>query len=71
VGWEYEACCWRFRAVGRRYVGRTGQQDSSITLQLELKGLSQKSQRERRPEELLDRGILGYRSVSQTDNNGL
>ena len=71
VGWEYEACCWRFRAVGRRYVGRTGQQDSSITLQLELKGLSQKSQRARRPEELLDRGILGYRSVSQTDNTGL
>jgi LPS-assembly protein len=71
VGWEYDACCWRFRAVGRRYVGRTGQQDSSITLQLELKGLSQKSQRERRPEELLDRGILGYRSVSQTDNSGL
>jgi len=71
VGWEYDACCWRFRAVGRSYVGRTGQQDSSITLQLELKGLSQKSQRERRPEELLDRGILGYRSVSQTDSNGL
>ena len=71
VGWEYDACCWRFRAVGRRYVGRTGQQDSSITFQLELKGLSQKSQRNRRPEELLDRGILGYRSVSQTDNTGL
>jgi LPS-assembly protein len=71
VGWEYDACCWRFRAIGRRYVGRTGQQDSSISIQLELKGLSQKSQRERRPEELLDRGILGYRSVSQTDNSGL
>jgi LPS-assembly protein len=71
VGWEYDACCWRFRAVGRRYVGRTGQQDSSIVFQLELKGLSQKSQRSRRPEELLDRGILGYRSVSQTDNSAL
>jgi LPS-assembly protein len=63
VGWEYEACCWRFRMVGRRYVSRrTGETDSAISLQLELKGLSQ---RVSSPEELLDRGILGYRSISR------
>jgi LPS-assembly protein len=67
LGWEYDACCWRFRAVGRRYVGRTGQQDSAINIQLELKGLSQGA---RAPEDLLDRGILGYRSVSQSEQSG-
>ena len=68
LGWEYDACCWRFRTVARRYVSRTGQQDSAIQFQLELKGLSQNA---RAPEDLLDRGILGYRSVSQTDKSGL
>lgn len=63
VGWEYEACCWRFRMVGRRYVSRsTGEADSAISIQLELKGLSQST---RSAEELLDRGILGYRSVAR------
>jgi LPS-assembly protein len=63
VGWEYEACCWRFRMVGRRYVSRrTGEADSAISLQLELKGLSQGAPT---PEELLDRGILGYRSIAR------
>jgi LPS-assembly protein len=62
VGWEYEACCWRFRMVGRRYVSRsTGEADSAISIQLELKGLSQS---QRTAEELLDRGILGYRSFA-------
>ena len=65
VGWEYEACCWRFRVVGRRYVSsRTGEVDRSISLQLELKGLSQGASS---PEQLLDRGILGYRSIAQTN----
>ncbi|HUL83490.1 MAG TPA: LPS assembly protein LptD [Gammaproteobacteria bacterium] len=68
LGWEYDACCWRFRTVARRYVSRTGQQDSAIQFQLELKGLSQNA---RAPEDLLDRGILGYRSVSQSDKSGL
>jgi LPS-assembly protein len=63
VGWEYEACCWRFRMVSRRYVSRrTGEADSAISIQLELKGLSQGAPT---PEELLDRGILGYRSVAR------
>jgi LPS-assembly protein len=58
-GWEYESCCWRLRVVSRRYVSRrTGETDSSISFQLELKGLGQRAAS---PEELLDRGILGYR----------
>jgi LPS-assembly protein len=60
-GLEYEACCWRLRMVGRRYIIRsTGQTDRAFSVQLELKGLSQ---RVTSPEELLDRGILGYRSL--------
>jgi LPS-assembly protein len=63
VGWEYEACCWRFRMVSRNYVSRrTGESDSAISLQLELKGLSQSAIT---PEDLLDRGILGYRSIAR------
>jgi LPS-assembly protein len=63
VGWEYEACCWRFRMVSRRYVSRrTGEADSAISIQLELKGLSQGAPT---PEELLDRGILGYRGFTR------
>ena len=62
-GWEYEACCWRLRMVNRNYVSRrTGETDSSISLQLELKGLSQ---RVTAPDELLDRGILGYRNIAR------
>jgi len=41
AGIEYESCCWRLRVVAGRYVStRTGQQDTSVALQLELKGLS-------------------------------
>jgi LPS-assembly protein len=63
VGWEYEACCWRLRMVGRNYVSRrTGETDNAISLQLELKGLSRSVIP---PEELLGRGILGYRSIAR------
>jgi LPS-assembly protein len=62
-GWEFEACCWRLRLVNRNYVSRrTGETDSSLSLQLELKGLSQ---RVTAPDELLDRGILGYRNIAR------
>jgi LPS-assembly protein len=65
VGWEYNSCCWRLRVVGRRFVSRrTGESDSSISLQLELKGFSQRATA---PEELLDRGILGYRGIGGND----
>ena len=63
VGWEYDACCWRLRMVNRNYVSRrTGESDSSISIVLELKGLSQ---RVAAPDELLDRGILGYRNIAR------
>jgi LPS-assembly protein len=62
LGWEYEACCWRLRMVNRNYVSRAGEIDSSISIQLELKGLSQ---RVTSPDELLDRGILGYRNIAR------
>jgi LPS-assembly protein len=63
IGWEYEACCWRLRMVNRNYVSRrTGDTDNSISVQLELKGLSQRATA---PDELLDRGILGYRNIAR------
>ena len=63
VGWEYDACCWRFRLVNRKYVSRTtGQSDNAISVQLELKGLSKSAVT---PDELLDRGILGYRKIAR------
>jgi len=59
AGLEYEACCWRLRLTSRTYIIRsTGETDESISIQLELKGLSQRSAT---PEELLGRGILSYR----------
>jgi LPS-assembly protein len=61
MGLEFDACCWRLRVIGRQYVSRrTGETDSAISLQLELKGLSTGAPS---PEELLDRGILGYRQM--------
>ena len=64
LGWEYEACCWRLRLVGRRYISRrTGESDSSISVQLQLRGFSDDGDS---PEELLDRGILGYQRLDNT-----
>ena len=41
AGLEYRSCCWRVRVVARRNVSdRTGDQDTSVLLQLELNGLS-------------------------------
>ena len=62
AGLEYEACCWLVRLMSRSYIVRsTGQTDTSISIQLELKGLSQ---RRTTPEELLGRGILGPRRAA-------
>lgn len=62
LGWEYESCCWRLRLVGRNYISsRTGESDSSLVVQLELKGLTKNGSS---PEELLDRGILGYQGLA-------
>ena len=57
-GLEYESCCWALRLVTRRYVStREGTQDSSIGLQLILKGMASVGTSADR---ILERGILGY-----------
>ena len=57
-GLEYESCCWGLRLVGRRYIStRDGTQDSSIGLQLVLKGMTSVGTA---ADKLLERGILGY-----------
>lgn len=59
-GLEYESCCWGLRLVGRRHIStRDGTQDSSIGLQLVLKGMTSVGTAADR---LLERGILGYSS---------
>jgi LPS-assembly protein len=57
-GLEYESCCWGLRLVGRRFIStRDGTSDSSIGLQLVLKGMTSVGTKADR---LLERGILGY-----------
>lgn len=58
AGVEYESCCWRLRLVASRYLSnRTGEQGTSVALQLELKGLSSVGTTS---ETFLERGIRGY-----------
>ncbi|NOR37740.1 MAG: LPS assembly protein LptD, partial [Woeseiaceae bacterium] len=58
LGIEYESCCWGFRLVTRRHISaRDGTRDSSIGLQLILKGLSSVGTA---ADKMLERGILGY-----------
>jgi len=62
LGWEYSSCCWRLRVIGRNYISRrSGESDSSISIQLELTGFSNDVEP---PEMMLDRGILGYRQLA-------
>ena len=57
-GLEYESCCWGLRLVSRRYISaRDGTRDSSVALQLVLKGMTSVGTKADR---LLERGILGY-----------
>ncbi|HEY4369228.1 MAG TPA: LPS assembly protein LptD [Steroidobacteraceae bacterium] len=58
AGFEYRACCWRLRAVARRYVrNRDGATDNSFLLQLELNGLSNVGVG---ADAFLERSIQGY-----------
>jgi len=58
AGFEYRSCCWRIRAVARRYVSdRTGDTDTSFLLQLELNGLSSVGVG---ADAFLERSIRGY-----------
>ena len=60
AGVQYESCCWVFRVATRRYVSDiAGNTTHSLYLQLELKGLGSLGQS---VEDILERGILGYRS---------
>ena len=57
-GIEYESCCWGLRLVSRRHISaRDGTRDSSIGLQLVLKGMSSVGTA---ADKMLERGILGY-----------
>ncbi len=57
-GLEYESCCWGLRLVSRRFIStRDGIRDSSIGLQLVLKGMTAVGTA---ADKLLERGILGY-----------
>jgi LPS-assembly protein len=41
AGFEYKACCWRIRAVARRFISnREGTQETGFQLQLELGGMA-------------------------------
>ena len=58
LGFEYQSCCWAMRVVTRRYVStRSGDTESAIFLQLELKGLTSLGSP---ADDLLEHGILGY-----------
>jgi LPS-assembly protein len=60
-GLEYESCCWGIRLVTRRYIStRDGTTDSSIGLQLILKGMMSVGTA---ADKLLEQGILGYEST--------
>lgn len=57
-GLEYESCCWGVRLVSRRFISRRdGTRDSSVGLQLVLKGMTSVGTA---ADKLLERGILGY-----------
>ena len=57
-GLEFESCCWGLRLVSRRYIStRDGTRDSSVGLQLVLKGMTSIGTA---ADKLLERGILGY-----------
>ncbi len=61
AGLEYSSCCWAVRVLSQRFLvdidSAKEEYDESISLQLELKGLSAIGHNIR---EILERGILGY-----------
>jgi len=57
AGLEYKACCYRLRAVYRRFISsRTGERDTGVYLQLELNGLASVGT----TDAFLERTIRGY-----------
>ena len=64
AGLEFRSCCWRLRAVGRRYISsRTGDRDTQFYLQLELNGLSSVGSG---ADAFLDEAFRGYSQSSVT-----
>ncbi|MFO1408316.1 MAG: LPS assembly protein LptD [Steroidobacteraceae bacterium] len=64
IGLEYQSCCWAVRVITRRFVSsRTGDSDTSIGFQLELKGLSSVGVDN---ESFLRDAIRGYSPVTST-----
>ncbi|HXQ30579.1 MAG TPA: LPS assembly protein LptD [Steroidobacteraceae bacterium] len=58
AGFEYRSCCWALRLVFRHYVSTfTGTRDTSLSLQLELNGLSSVGQK---TGAFLEQSIRGY-----------
>jgi len=59
AGFEYGACCWRLRLVGRRFLSNpTGQQSTGVYIQLELTGLASVGSA---ADALLSEAIPGYK----------
>ncbi len=59
AGLEYSSCCWAVRVLSQRFLVDSVKEeyDESVSLQLELKGLSAIGHDIR---QILERGILGY-----------
>ena len=58
IGVEYDSCCWSIRGIWRRSLtDRTGESDTSFSVQLQLKGLGNHTSAADR---WLDRGILEF-----------
>jgi LPS-assembly protein len=58
AGFEYKACCWRVRAVARRFISNSqGTQETGFQLQLELTGLADVGND---ANAFLERSIRGY-----------
>jgi LPS-assembly protein len=64
AGFEYGACCWRVRLVGRRFLSApNGKQDTGVYLQLELTGLASVGSA---ADALLTEAIPGYKPSQST-----
>jgi LPS-assembly protein len=61
-GFEYDAGCWIFRAVGERISTGTAQATTRLMLQLELVGLSRLGTN---PLQVLRNNIPGYRLLRE------
>jgi LPS-assembly protein len=59
IGLEKDNCCWRFRILARRFINGTREElDTSVFVQLELKGLASIGDK---VEDFLEKNLSGYR----------